>query len=55
MAGNETRRHLAEHVTRAAHHIALGAADIGDHGGARVELRQLAEQSFQGEDGCVAS
>ena len=52
MAGNETRRHLAEHVTRAAHHIALGAADIGDHGGAQVELRQLAEQSFQGEDGC---
>ena len=55
-AGDRVSRHeaglhaLAE-VLRAAHHIAFGTADVGEHGIAKVEGGERLEQAFHGQDG----
>src|SRR5690606_11691944 len=42
--------HATEHCASAAHHIALGAADVSQHRVAKLELCQLREQFFHGKN-----
>jgi hypothetical protein len=42
MARHETRRHAAKRLGRRAHHVALGAADIGQNRLAQIDTRQTA-------------
>ncbi|MCY1226553.1 hypothetical protein D9M72_387880 [compost metagenome] len=51
MAGHETRRHAIEHPARGAHDIALGAADVSQHGVAQVKGGELGEEPFHRENG----
>ncbi|MCY1291780.1 hypothetical protein D9M70_409800 [compost metagenome] len=50
MAGHEARRQAAESLTRGAHHIALGAADIGEDCPAQIQLGQFGQQFLHGQD-----
>ncbi|MNZ82930.1 hypothetical protein D3C78_1016440 [compost metagenome] len=50
VAGHEVAQAVAEHLTRSTHHIAFGAADVGDDGAAQVQLCQARQQLFHGQD-----
>ncbi len=50
VAGHEAWQALAEHFAGGAYHIALGAADIGDHGIAQLEPSQAGQELFHGQD-----
>ncbi|MCY1298486.1 hypothetical protein D9M70_479760 [compost metagenome] len=50
MAGHEERRHAVEYLARCAHHIALGAADVGQYRVAQVQASQLGQEFFHGQD-----
>jgi len=50
VTGHETWQAFAEHSTRFAHDIALGATDVGDDRPAEVELRQARQDFFHGQD-----
>ena len=50
VARHEPWWHVAEHFTRTAHDIALGAADVSDHCVAQFELRQFTKQPLQRKD-----
>ncbi|MCY1425077.1 hypothetical protein D9M71_408560 [compost metagenome] len=50
MPRHETRRHATEGDPRGAHHVALGAADIGEHGIAEVVAGEFGQHPLHGQD-----
>ncbi len=49
MAGHEARRHVPERLTCSPHHIAFGAADVGQDCMTQIDRRQQPKQLFHGQ------
>ncbi|MNQ68424.1 hypothetical protein D3C85_829770 [compost metagenome] len=50
VAGYEAGDARTEHLARGAHHVALGAAGVGEHRGAQLEAGQLRQHLLHGQD-----
>ncbi|MNJ31494.1 hypothetical protein D3C77_261330 [compost metagenome] len=47
---HEVRQLFGKRLARSTHHIALGAADVGEHRTPKVKLRQARQELFHGQD-----